>query len=382
MDPALVRTTPPVADRDAIASRPGRRERVFWFFQAIFWTSIAVAMLGLTKAFRPDEPTPVGTIALRVAFGVVTSTLIHRIVSLLQAHGDVGSARFTILAGAVGVGLLVSIYAFADNFVGMIIPRRATLFSASLFPRLVASGVWFVIYLGLDLLERSYEADLRRSEVERRLVETELRASRSETESRENELRHLQSQMNPHFLFNALNAVAAKAHDPAAVEKVTQDLADYLRFTLRETRPLEPLARELEALEKYLSVQQARFSDRLRCRLDCDSASHAVMVPPMMVQPLLENAFVHGTPPADGPLEVIVRSTVRDGWLEVEVANTGRWVPPDPAGRPSTGIRTLRKRLELLLGPEAGVTTATEGGRVAVTIRLPAAASAAERGLA
>jgi len=92
----------------------------------------------------------------------------------------------------------------------------------------------------------------------------------------------------------------------------------------------------------------------------------------MMLQPLLENAFVHGTPPEDGPLEVIVTSKVQDGWLDVEVANTGVWVPPDQSRTPSTGIRTLSKRLELLLGPDASVAARAERGWVRVTIRLPA----------
>ena len=357
-------------DRSASA-RNQRRVRVFWTFQAIFWVSMGIAMLGLTKAFRPDQPTPWSAIAGRVGFGVIATTGIHWIVSALAARSGARTSRWTIVAAISGMATLVSVYVFADQFVGMIIPSGGTLFSASLLPRLVASGVWYVVYLGLDLLEQSYEADLRAGEAERRLMASELRVAQAEANARESELSHLQSQMNPHFLFNALNAVAAKAHDPAAVEKVTQDLADYLRFTLREARPLAPLARELQSLEKYLSVQQARFGDRLVCRLECDSASHAVAVPPMMIQPLLENAFVHGAPPGDGPLEVIVTTRVDDGWLDVEVANTGQWVTPDPSRTPSTGIRTLRKRLEILLGPQATVTPIAADGWVRVRIHLP-----------
>jgi len=163
----------------------------------------------------------------------------------------------------------------------------------------------------------------------------------------------------------------ARFVEPAAVEKVTQDLADYLRFTLSEAGPLEPLARELQSLEKYLAVQQARFGKRFHCRLECDPASHAVAVPPMILQPLLENAFVHGAAPEDGPLEVIVTSKVHDGWLDVEVANTGVWVPTDPSRTPSTGIRTLSKRLELLLARHAEIeVVATATSAAAARARL------------
>ena len=368
----FLRADPTDAEGRSAAARRRRRGRVFWTFQAIFWMTIGIAMLGLTKAFRPDEPTPWSAIAARIAFGVIASTGIHAIVSTVAARSSERKAHWTIAAAVTGVAILVSVYIFADQFVGTIIPSGGTLFSASLLPRLVASGVWYVVYLGLDLLEQSYESDLRALDAERQLMASNLRVAEAEADARASELRHLQAQMNPHFLFNALNAVAASAHEPAAVEKVTQDLADYLRFTLSEARPLEPLARELQSLEKYLAVQQARFGNRLHCRLECDPASHAVAVPPMMLQPLLENAFVHGAPPEDGPLEVIVTSKVHDGWLDVEVANTGVWVPPDQSRTPSTGIRTLSKRLELLLGPDATVAARAERGWVRVTIRLPA----------
>ena len=182
--------------------------------------------------------------------------------------------------------------------------------------------------------------------------------------------------MNPHFLFNALNAVVASKHDPEAVESVTRDLADYLRFTLGEARPFEPLSRELQALEKYLAVQQARFGANLVCRVACDRAAHAVLVPPMLIQPILENALHYGGKTSSMPLKVNVTAKVADGWLEVVVANSGRWVPPDKTRSPSTGIRSLRKRLALLIDEDATVDTVIDpdldGGWVRVVIRMPA----------
>jgi LytS/YehU family sensor histidine kinase len=190
------------------------------------------------------------------------------------------------------------------------------------------------------------------------------------------ELRQLQDQLNPHFLFNALNAVVASKHDPDAVERVTRDLADFLRFTLGEARSFEPLSRELQALEKYLAVQSARFGENLVCRIACDRAAHAVLVPPMLIQPLLENALHYGAQTSSMPLKVEVTAKVEEGRLAVVVANSGRWRPPDPARSPSTGIRSLRKRLALLVGDDATVDTLIDpdldGGWVRVVIRMPA----------
>jgi two-component system, LytTR family, sensor kinase len=163
--------------------------------------------------------------------------------------------------------------------------------------------------------------------------------------------------MNPHFLFNALNAVAASKDDPEAVENVTRDLADYLRFTLGEARTFEPLSRELQALEKYLAVQQARFGENLVCRVACDRAAHSVLVPPMLIQPILENALHYGSKTSSMPLKVEVTAKLTDGWLEVVVANSGRWLPPDKTRSTSTGIRSLRKRLAMIIDDDATVDT-------------------------
>ena len=198
----------------------------------------------------------------------------------------------------------------------------------------------------------------------------------AEAVARTFELRQLQEQMNPHFLFNALNAVVASKDDPEAVESVTRDLADYLRFTLGEARTFEPLARELQALEKYLAVQAARFGENLVCRVAYDRAAYGVYVPPMLIQPILENALHYGAQTSSMPLRVSVTAKVADGMLEVVVANTGRWVTPDKTRSPSTGIRSLRKRLALLVDKEATVDTVIDpdldGGWVRVVIRLPA----------
>jgi LytS/YehU family sensor histidine kinase len=169
--------------------------------------------------------------------------------------------------------------------------------------------------------------------------------------AQQHELRQLQAQVNPHFLFNSLNAVAAIKDDPEAVEQVTQDLADYLRFALRDAGTLEPLSRELRALVKYLSVQKRRFGSNLDCRIHYGAKTSAM------------------------PLRVTVRAHVHDGWLQVAVANSGQWVPPDPARSPNTGIHSLRRRLNLLIDETATVDVEPEsdndGDCVRVVIRLP-----------
>jgi len=203
----------------------------------------------------------------------------------------------------------------------------------------------------------------------------ELRALRAEVTARENQLRHLQAQINPHFLFNALNTVLASKDDPEAVEEVTQGLSDYLRFSLRDTAPLEPLGREIDALETYLAVQRIRFREKLVFQIQCETAARAVKVPPMMIQPLLENAFNYGGKTSSLPLHVKLSATLEPNALIVTVANTGQWVSPGNQHSTGIGIRSLRQRLQLLIGETSAVTVNADDGWVSVTIHIPLSAN-------
>ena len=357
-------------------SLPRWRRRIFWSFQVIFWLAIGAAVLGMSMALKPGEPMPWLPVALRVVTGFVVSSLVYLLFETPRLRELPRKVRWPLMVGVAAAALAASILLLIGGGVGGPTnwTRETTL--GLLVPRLIAAGLWCLIVFGLELIEDLYRAKILLAENEATAMDLELRMLKAETAARTFELQQLQAQMNPHFLFNALNAVAASKNDPEAVESVTRDLADYLRFTLGEARTFEPLSRELQALEKYLAVQQARFGENLVCRFSCDRAAHAVIVPPMLIQPILENALHYGAQTSSMPLRVSVTAKVTDGWLEVVVANTGRWVPPDKTRSPSTGIRTLRKRLSLLVDEAATVDTLIDpdfdGGWVRVVIRMPA----------
>ena len=357
-------------------SLPRWRRRIFWSFQVVFWLAIGAAVLGMSTALKPGEPMPWLPVTLRVVTGFVVSSLVYLLFEMPWLRELPRRVRWPLMVGVAVAALAASILLLIAAGVGGPTnwTRETTL--GPLVPRLIAAAAWCFIIFGLELIEDLYRAKILLAENEATAMDLELRMLKAEATARTFELRQLQDQMNPHFLFNALNAVAASKDDPEAVESVTRDLADYLRFTLGEARTFEPLSRELQALEKYLAVQQVRFGDNLVCRFSCDRAAHAVIVPPMLIQPILENALHYGAQTSSMPLRVSVTAKVADGWLEVVVANTGRWVPPDKTRSPSTGIRTLRKRLALLVDEAATVDTLIDpdldGGWVRVVIRMPA----------
>ena len=199
-----------------------------------------------------------------------------------------------------------------------------------------------------------------------------LEASKAREAVRAAELKQLQTQLNPHFLFNALNTVVASLEAGSPARDMVKNLADYLRFSLHEARPLEPLSRELDALEWYFELQRVRFQDGLECRIASSPAAMRVLVPPMLVQPLLENAFKYGPMSSPRPLRVNVEALVVAGWLEIRVTNSGGWVTPGSVDSHGSGLANIRRRLSLILGVEDALRVEEGAESVSVTIRIPA----------
>jgi len=183
-------------------------------------------------------------------------------------------------------------------------------------------------------------------------------------------LAELQSRIRPHFLFNALNtALALVRVDPARAERVLEDLAELFRVALAETGASVPLEEEIELAQRYLEIEQVRFGARLRVSWDVDPAVGAARVPPLVLQPLVENAVRHGVEPSSDGGQVWVRAFVRRGQAVVEVVNT----VSDAAGTPGHGMaqHNVRERLRLLHDVAAQFDCRHEGGRYLARIVLP-----------
>jgi two-component system, LytTR family, sensor histidine kinase AlgZ len=187
-------------------------------------------------------------------------------------------------------------------------------------------------------------------------------------------LAELQSRIRPHFLFNALNtALALVRVDPARAEGVLEDLAQLFRVALADSGSAVPLTDEIELAKAYLAIEQVRFGPRLQVTWDIDPAAADARVPPLVLQPLVENAVRHGVEPAAGGGRVWVSAAVQRGQAVVTVSNT---VPEEPSS-PGHGmaLHNVRERLRLLHDVAAGCEVTREdtagGKRFHVRITLP-----------
>jgi signal transduction histidine kinase len=200
--------------------------------------------------------------------------------------------------------------------------------------------------------------------LQRKRVEQEQLAQELRLQSSKSELKALRAQINPHFLFNALNAIASLIHtDPARADEAVEQLAEVFRYTLRRSdSEWAPLDQELTFARAYLDVEQARFGQRLTCTIDSDHQSPVPLVPSMLLQTLLENAVKHGVSQARGPgrIEVIVRTTPDQ--VTLEVRNTGPSTRDGLAAVPRSGqvpggegfgLHSVRERLKGHFGERA-----------------------------
>ncbi len=189
-------------------------------------------------------------------------------------------------------------------------------------------------------------------------------------------LAELQSRIRPHFLFNALNAALALVRiDPDRAERVLEDLSALFRQAMAESGSSVSLGEEIELARRYLDIEQVRFGDRLRVRWAVDAKTHAARVPPLVLQPLVENAVKHGVEPSLDGAEVQISARLWQGLVRVEVSNA---MPEEPS-QPGSGmaLANVGERLKLLHDMaahcEAGVDISTGVRCFVARITLPLA---------
>ncbi|RZU02999.1 sensor histidine kinase [Rivibacter subsaxonicus] len=214
-----------------------------------------------------------------------------------------------------------------------------------------------------------------------RLQSERTRAEAAQRQAAEHQLRLLESQLEPHMLFNTLaNLRALIALDPPRAQAMLDRLIAYLRATLAASRAeRHTLADEFARLEDYLALMQVRMGDRLQVKLELPPALAAQPVPPLLLQPLVENAIQHGLEPCCGEASICVRAERVGARLVLSVRDSGVGVAPgalDAPPRPGHGFGThqVRERLATLYGSRAEFSLLpAAGGGTEATVQLPAA---------
>lgn len=186
----------------------------------------------------------------------------------------------------------------------------------------------------------------------------------------------LQARIRPHFLFNSLTAVLSLIRSqPRRAEAALEDLADLFRVLLREQRQLVPLENEIDICRRYLGIETLRLGDRLKVVWHIDASATDTAMPPLILQPLVENAVHHGIEPAVTPGEVTINIVRKGSQVEIEIVNPRVDDATGIAGSARPGnhmaLDNVRERLSLHFDVEARLETVATAGQYRVTILVP-----------
>src|SRR5882762_9508487 len=184
-------------------------------------------------------------------------------------------------------------------------------------------------------------------------------------------LQALQARIRPHFLFNSINAVLSLVRsEPRRAETALEDLADLFRVLMADNRDLVPLVREVELCHQYLGLEALRLGDRLRVEWQADKMPGDALVPPLLLQPLLENAVYHGIEPSMEPGVISIHISNDRDRVHMLLRNPFRAEGSHHAGN-KMALANIRERLSLHFDAEASLQTRTSDGHYEVRITLP-----------
>lgn len=360
-----------------MVQRESRSRSVFWTLQVGGWTVFAAAVsigrigeLSLVEVVVIDWALAALGFLATLGLGALYSRLrlrgtpLVRILGVVLLSSYVAALFWTavyhlylhylapvILAALSGEqisfrGGVESLYALLDN----------TIYSA------LTLLAWSMLYIGVHYYRAMQE------EREQRL--------RAEALAHQAQLRALRYQLNPHFLFNTLNAISTlvvEKRDREATGMIAR-LSEFLRLTMEgDGVPEVPLAEELEFVQRYLEIEQVRFGERLHVALRVDDEVLSHPVPSLILQPLVENAIKHAISPREEGGRIAVEARREGGHLLLQVADDGPgWTPGPGRGAHGIGLANTRNRLRELYGAEHRLELGEpEGGGLSVSIRIP-----------
>ncbi|MGC1481599.1 MAG: histidine kinase [Chthoniobacterales bacterium] len=359
MNPA----TPSIPSADFLF-RGWSRVSLFWKLQIGGWTAFAIFSFPLKWVVLETVPGSVIVSLYRDGLGFLMTIAMREIYRRLYRRGV--RLRWLIPAVAavsIGAGGLLTWFSLA--FHGLFDFYEEKIFTTQVvfgifYFRTGLFAAWSALYFGIRRIQDAREG--------------ELRLAHAESRQREAELQMLRSQMNPHFLFNALNTIRTGIETGSkAVVSQIDALAGYLQFSLAQRRNhLVSIGDEFDAVVDYLTVERARYRDELQVETWIDENARGFPAPGITLQTLVENAVKHRRQTSRLPLIVRLSVTIEDGCLIIQVANTGHWIEPRADdGASGVGLENLQRRLALIYEGREHFETNEKDGWVLVQIRIP-----------
>jgi sensor histidine kinase YesM len=321
------------------------RKTVYWISQLTGWVSFAILNLILIASFDKFNPGRILVFGYLVVSGILL-THFYRIIIKKRGWINLAFKRLIprVLLSSIFIGIVINVSALLISFqTGWNDPSKFK-------PAMLVMGtfnmsgvilVWSLIYFAVHYFE-----NYKKVEIESYIWEAAVK---------DFELKTLKSQLNPHFMFNALNSIRALIQeDPQNAQIAVTKLSNILRYSLKiERSESVPLEEEMQTVSDYLALESMRFEERLKYKINIDPKSAKIEIPPMMIQTLVENGIKHGISKRKEGGEIYIDSTVKDSRLHIEIKNTGSIKDEDLKNSKGFGINNTKHRLNLIYGEDA-----------------------------
>ncbi len=335
----------------------------FWVLQLIGWALYGVLIYITFLTVVP----PSGRFSLlqvkisRTVAGFLLTSLMRPI------YKHVGSARSVPL-----IALLILIMSFAfgslwpfGEQIGLWLMNQQGRFSINwtrypveVLDYSITLVGWSALYFGIKYW-RQWQFERERS------LQAEALANHAQLDM-------LRYQLNPHFLFNALNSIRALIdEDSQRAKRMVTEFSEFLRYSLlNNNSALVDLRQEIEAIENYLAIEKIRFEDKLEVTFDVEPATAKCQLPGFLIHPLVENAIKHGMTNNSEPLKICIAARMRAGRLVVEIANTGRLDSRTNGTGTHIGLKNVRERLAKLYPDKSSFNLRQDGAWIRATIEM------------
>jgi two-component system, LytTR family, sensor kinase len=317
-----------------------------WLSGVYIWALLTPALLWLGRQFPVERGNWFPRITLHFLLSAGFSAFELSLESALYSRLHLFPTVLTDFRGALARLLVVGFHGGVLNY------------------WIVLGAQWAVLYYH------------RYQERSRELLQFELRASELQSQLMSARLNALRMQLQPHFLFNTLNAITVLVRQEKGkdAEQMLGHLSDLLRSVLDDVDAQEvSLRRELEYLQLYLAIEQVRFQDRLNVEISADPSTQDVSVPQFILQPIVENAIRHGIGRSSSAGRILISASKIDGTVQLRVQDDGPGLSPGGSSEDQgIGLANTRARLQQLYGEDAGLEIGNiDGGGVVVTMNIP-----------
>lgn len=341
-----------------------KRDKLYWVLQLLGWGSFAFVTIffaSLSEGITPRQSWAFVTWALYFLLST------HAFRYIVKTYGWFKMGIIRLLLQSLLALVLLSII----NFIAQVLINlsfgmspsedfRPVIIAVTLFVNFLYYAFWFLLYFLFHFLD-NYNNGLR-----------------YEAKINEIRLNHLKSQLNPHFIFNALNSVRALVdEDPEKAKSAITRISNMLRFSLMmDKKQVIEFADELSTVKDYLALESIRFEERLEVIYQVEEEAFSYKIPPMMLQTIVENGIKHGISNLvkGGLIEIKCREGLQDE-LYIQVKNSGYLNPKSPRSNKDGsghGLENTRQRLKLLYGDQASFRIFNSGNQFVITeIKIP-----------